>query len=251
MNAQEYQAMFAVEDSHWWYVRLREEITWSLRRFMEDAPRSRRVRVLDAGCGTGGLLTYLAHKDGYENTGLDLEEAGLALAQSRGLRNLLQASVTGLPFRTDAFDAVISIDVLCHTGVDEIQALREFTRVLRPGGIVILQLPAFEWLRSEHDAAVSTKRRYTRAEIEGLLTQAGLTIQRSSYRNVLLFPVIVALRMWRRARVHAADPHSDVKPTPRALNRILTSILRAEFFLSTRLVRFPFGLSVFCVASKD
>lgn len=250
MNLREYPAMFSVEDWHWWYVGLRHQIVTALGCWTTSRPAATQpVKVLDAGCGTGGLLAHLSQENHRWLAGVDLEREGLRLSQSRGLSNLLQGSVASLPMKSDTFDAVISIDVLCSIGVDEEAALREFHRILTPGGLVILQVPAFEWLRSEHDVAVATRRRYTCRDVNGLLEQAGFTIRRSQYRNALLFPIIVVLRLLKRHRAHAADVQSDVKPVPRLLNAILTQVLIVESHLLQR-VRLPFGLSVFCVAQK-
>jgi SAM-dependent methyltransferase len=250
MRAREYPAMFAVEDWLWWYVGLRREILQRLKQFAPDGRASNQaLRVLDAGCGTGGLLARLAQEHRGVSVGIELVWEGLALCRSRGLPHLLQGSVNALPVTTEAFDVVFSIDVLCHAGIDELRALQECVRVLRPGGIVILQVPAFEWLRSEHDTPGETRRRYTRSEVEQLLRQADLTITQSGYRNSLLFPLVVVRRMLTRHRVHAVDARSDVKPVPRLLNAILTQVLIFESRLS-QWCRLPFGLSVFCVAQK-
>ena len=160
MNPGEYEAMFKVEDRHWWYVGLRDEIMRCLERYspgksLEEGP----LRLLDAGCGTGGLLDYLRRVNGQRLIGMDIAWEGLERSKSRHLQNLLQGSVTGLPFKRDTFDVITNIDVLCHTTVDERKALLEFHRVLRPKGIVVFQVPAFEWLRSEHDTAVFTRKR--------------------------------------------------------------------------------------------
>ena len=268
MNLPEYQAMFAVEDTHWWYVGLRHQIVTALRRWTAQRPAGAPpVKVLDAGCGTGGLLAHLSQVNRQVNhrwlvapargggttarwlAGIDLEREGLRLSRSRGLPNLLQGSVALLPVKSNAFDAVISIDVLCSIGVDEAAAFRELHRILKPGGLVILQVPAFEWLRSEHDVAVSTKRRYTCHEVNRLAEHTGFMVRQSQYRNVLLFPVIAVLRLLKRHRAHAEHARSDVKPVPRFLNAILTRVLIFESHLLQR-VRVPFGLSVFCIGQK-
>ena len=250
MKLQEYRAMFAVEDGHWWYVGLRHQMLSALDRFaFRRAGASDRQRVLDAGCGTGGFLAHLARADHRWAVGIDLEWEGLRLSRSRGLPHLLQGSVMALPFRADTFDAIVSSDVLYHLGVDDLQTLREFRRVLKPGGVVVLQVPAFEWLRSEHDAAIATRRRYTCAGLERLCEQAGLAVRHSSYRNAFLFPAIAVLRLLKRHRAHAENAQSDVKPTSPFLNAVLTKLLIFESHLVTQ-VRLPLGVSVFCVAER-
>jgi SAM-dependent methyltransferase len=160
---------------------------------------------------------------------------------------LAQASVSALPFADESFDAVVSIDVLCHAGVEEQQAMEEAARVLRPGGLLLVQVPAFEWLYGEHDAAVWSKRRYRREEITRLLMAAGLAARRSAYRNSLLFPAAVIARLAKRGRTSRDGARSDVRAVPAPVNLVLSSILALERRLR---VAFPFGLSVFCVGEK-
>lgn len=234
--------MFAVEDRHWWYVGVRREV----ERWLDTLrPREgERLAVLDAGCGTGGLLANL--RSSAWRAGIEVSPEGIRLARKRPGFSLVSGSVAALPFEDGSFDAVVSIDVLCHSGVVERQAVEEAARVLRPGGLFLVQVPAFDFLRGEHDAAVWTKRRYRRAEVATLLSSAGLDLRRSAYRNALLFPVAAVSRVARRrkAREHA---RSDVRPVPRPLNAVLSAVLAVERRLGSR---FPFGLSVFCVATK-
>jgi SAM-dependent methyltransferase len=243
MNPAEYAAMFAVEDRHWWYVGVRREVEPWLGRLQRR--RSRPIRILDAGCGTGGLLANVRAEAW--KVGIEISTEGIRLARSRGFA-LVRGSVSALPFADCSFDAVVSIDVLCHSGVEELQAVEEAARVLRPGGILLAQVPAFDFLRGGHDAAVWTKRRYRRAEVARLLSGAGLAVRRSAYRNALLFPLAAVVRLlgrWRRVPRDRA--RSDVRPVPRVVNALLSGVLAVE-----RRFRggFPFGLSVFCVAEK-
>jgi SAM-dependent methyltransferase len=235
--------MFAVEDRHWWYVGVRREVERWLQA-LQPRP-GERLAVLDAGCGTGGLLANL--RSAAWRVGVEISPEGIRRARTRGLTALVQGSVAALPFADDSFDAVVSIDVLCHSGVVERQAVEETARVLRPGGLFLVQLPAFDFLRGEHDAAVWTKRRYRRAEVAALLTSAGLSLKRSSYRNAILFPLAAVARLGRRHGKARAEARSDVRPVPRPVNAILSAVLAVERRLG---VRFPFGLSVFCVGEK-
>ena len=243
MNPAEYEAMFAVEDRHWWYVGVRREV----ERWLDGLPKppGARMRVLDAGCGTGGLLANL--RTGAWRTGVEISPDGIRLARARGRAPLVQGSVSSLPFADEVFDAVVSIDVLCHAGVDERQAVAEAARVLKPGGRLLVQVPAFDWLRGEHDAAVWTKRRYRRGEIANLLRATGLSARRSAYRNVLLFPLAVIARLARRGRRSREGARSDVRPVPTPINALLSAVLAFERRIPVAL---PFGLSVFVVGEK-
>jgi SAM-dependent methyltransferase len=243
MNPQEYANIYQHEDHHWWYRGMRR-ISSALLAQHCPAPWG-GWRVLDAGCGTGGILTYLAP---YGRTcGIDASALALGFARCREHRHLAQASVEALPFPDATFDLVVSFDVLQHASIgDDRRAARELARVLRPGGWLLLRLPAYDWLRSAHDAFVHTRHRYTAGEVSRLIAGAGLALRRLTYANTLLFPLIAARRLVGRL---SADAHSDVTPLPAPLNRLLEAALAVEArWLRTR--SFPFGLTVVALAQK-
>ena len=244
MNPGEYEALRAVEDRHWWFVALRREISRAIHR---HAPKA--GRWLDAGSGTGGLLDALGATRGILGFGLEWSAFGIALAAGRGLRRLVRGSVSGLPFGSGSFDVVTSIDVLCHRGVEKEPALAETWRCLAPGGILILQVPAFDWLRGEHDDAVWTDRRFRRPEVRGMLERAGFAVVESFYRVSLLFPAAAGRRLFlgRRRR---GEARSEVRPVSGLANAVLGSVMSAESLLASAGLRLPAGLSVFCVARK-
>ena len=234
--------MFAVEDRHWWYRGVRREIQRALRR-ANTSPGT----WLDAGCGTGGLLHGLTPKG--HAFGADVSSDALRLARSRGLSRIAQASVTALPFRAAGFDVITSIDVLAHRLVEEGEALRELHRCLTPGGLLVLQVPAFESLRGGHDDAVWTRRRYRKREVAQMLRSSGFVVRELFYRNSLLFPLAAIRRLFVR-RSRAAEPRSDVSPVAAPINAALFLALELDAGLRGAGLRLPFGLSVFCVATK-
>jgi SAM-dependent methyltransferase len=181
--------------------------------------------------------------------GVQVSPEGVAFSKSRGLRRLARASVSRLPFPDGAFDLVTSIDVLCHRGVEEPRALSEAYRCLREGGLLVLQVPAFDWLRSEHDDAVWSSRRYGRREVGNLLKEAGFTVERCFYRVALLFPAAALVRLLARRRPEE-EARSEVRPAAPAANVLLGGILRLESSLGALGLRLPFGLSVFAVGRK-
>ncbi|HEY7162021.1 MAG TPA: class I SAM-dependent methyltransferase, partial [Acidobacteriota bacterium] len=167
----------------------------------------------------------------------------------RQLKNISRATVQQLPFEAEVFDAVISADVLYHRNVPEDRkALLEFYRVLKPGGSLILNLPAFEFLRSAHDIAIHTQRRYKKKQLEILLRSCGFKMKRCYYRNCLLFPFIALSRLLRKAK-NRENPESDVTLPPAFINNSLTKILFTDDWLSKK-IPFPAGLSIFCVGTK-
>lgn len=246
MRTEEYAAMYRVEDSHWWYVGMRHVADALLRRRLNG--RGGVLDILDAGCGTGGNS---AHLRAYGRvTGIDVSPDALSFARERPGLRLARGSVERLPFRSASFDLVVSNDVLCHLQVaDDRRATAEFGRVLRPGGVLYLQLPAFEQLRSHHDLAVHTEHRYSREELGHLLLDAGLEVDRLTYANALLFPAAAAWRVAHRRDRPDEVEHSDVHPVPALLN----SALRAALALEAPVIRrcnLPFGLSVIGVARR-
>ena len=243
MPDREYARMRQVEDEHWWYQALRSLVARELER---TAGRRVPARLLDVGCGTGGGLARWTEARGAPSYGIDLSTAALAHCRARGERLVAQASAEALPFGGDAFDVVVSLDVLCLDGVDEARALAEIHRVLRPGGLLVLNLPAFEALRGVHDRAVRIRRRFVREEVAALLRAAGFGAARVSYWNTTLFP---AVWLTRRLRHGGAEPTSDLAPLPRPVNAALAVLVQAEARLLARVTP-PFGTSVLSVAAK-
>jgi SAM-dependent methyltransferase len=247
MNPREYTALFEVEDRHWWFGGLRWEIARELAR---QGPVGGFLRWLDAGSGTGGLLANLEVPGRPAGIGLDFSAEGVALARRRPGLRLALGSVERLPFPDSSFDLVTSIDVLCHRNVKESQALSEAFRALAPGGILVLQVPAFDSLRGEHDLAVWTNRRYRLGEVVGLLEETGFAVRRRFYRNSILFPAAALRRLLRRDPGQVGVARSEVGPVSRAADFLFSCVLRFEEALHGAGAWFPFGLSVFCVAVK-
>jgi SAM-dependent methyltransferase len=238
----EYDAMFQLEDNYWWFEGSMRFILSELG----DIPAGETGRILDAGCGTGGLLRRLAHR---KALGVEIASEGIRFCRQRGLDNVLQASVTELPFRANSFDVVLSIDVLVHQWVpDDVGALREIHRVLVPGGFVLLQVAAYRTLWSAHDVATLTRHRYTRDELAEKIERSGFKMVRITYRNTLLSPLAVLVKFLRRARANSAT-RSDLVVLPHLVDRALLVVVAFENYVARR-VRLPFGVSIFCVARK-
>jgi SAM-dependent methyltransferase len=162
---------------------------------------------------------------------------------------LVQSSLTDLPFDDEAFDLVTSFDVICCIDEGGL-AFTELSRVLKPGGRLIVNLPAYGPLRSEHDLAVHIKKRYTRADVGEEVERVGLTVERIAHANTLLFPVEAAVRIAKKLPAKSAsEARSDLRSLPAALNRSLAQVLFLERWLLSR-IDLPFGLSVVCVARK-
>lgn len=230
----------------WWFAALHANL---LAAYQRARPGEAPTRLLDAGCGTGGLLAKLAARfPGAAVVGLDADHAACIRAAAKSERPVCAGSVNQLPFATGAFGAIFSADVLCHDGVDEGRALSQFRRCLMPGGVLVLNLPAYRWMMSRHDAAVSNVRRYTRHSIAELLRGAGFRLLYASYWNAILFPVMVATRKLLPSRL---PPGSDVAPYPAPVEAVCRLAMRLEQGLMRSGLRLWFGGSVLVVSARE
>jgi SAM-dependent methyltransferase len=235
--------MFEVEERHWWYAGMRA-VSFALLDPLLARGAGPPPLILDAGCGSGNVLTHLARRG--RAVGVDVSEEAVRLSRGRGVR-VVRGSVLGLPFAEAAFDVVTSFDVIYHSWVeDDRAAVGELARVLKPGGLLLLRVPALEWLRRAHDDAVMTRHRYTRGELVRLLEGAGLAVLRASYCNTLLLPLVLLRSVLDRL---SASRASDLAPLPRPLERAFGACLRAEARLLRRL-SLPVGASVLALARK-
>jgi SAM-dependent methyltransferase len=249
MERVEYHRMAVLEATMWWYRALHARLLGRIARLGLPAG----ARLLDAGCGTGGLLARLAVlRPDLDLQGLeyDVEAAALARAKlpsGRDPGSLRVGSVNVMPYPDGQFDAIVSADVLCHAAVDEKAALTEFLRCLKPGGILLLNLPAYQWMASAHDMHVHNKRRYTLGQARARLAAAGFTAVSGGYWNSLLFPLMLLHRL-------TADKDegegSDVKPFPAWQDRLFHAVTVIEQRLADVGLRLPFGGSVWIEAKK-
>ncbi|MDX6728163.1 MAG: hypothetical protein QOK49_2968 [Baekduia sp.] len=235
MHSAELHAMFAADEHHWWY-RGRRRV---LRAVLDGLPLTDGARILDAGCGSGRTLDELA--DYGRVCGIDLSEESFAATAARG-HEVVLAPVEELPFLAETFDLITCLDVLEHTA-DDLRSLRELRRVLRPGGALVLTVPAYPRLWSVHDEVNLHYRRYTRRSLRAAATRSGWAVQASTHFNSVLVPVAAAVRILHR-RTHGG---SELSLTPRALDATLELPLRAEAFAVRRGLRLPVGLSLLAV----
>ncbi len=246
MKPAEYRRMFEAEEAQWWYVGQRA-IARALLAPVAEALETpgRTPRILDAGCGTGGTLLHLEGLG--RAVGIDLAPEAAARWPLRGVR-AARASLLALPFPDRFFDLVTSFDVIYHEWISEDgTAVEEMARVLRPGGWLLVRVPALEILRGAHDDAVATRRRYTRGGLVALLEARGLTVVRSTYANSFLFPLLLARRTLDRA---LGRQGSDVAFLPAPLERLFKGLLVAEATIVRRGFSLPVGASVLALARR-
>ena len=245
MEIEEYEKMCNLEDSHWWFVGKRHIAQNLIEEFV---PLNQREAILDVGCGTGATMRLLGHYG--QAYGIDVSETALYFCQERAVARLSRASALRLPFADSCFSLITAFDVLYHEEVvDDLTALREFHRICRRGGSVLISEPAFNFLWSGHDVAYHSKRRYTDSELKSKLEKVGFQVVKISYSNALLFPFIFAFRMWKRLSKPSPEARSDLKPLNPYLNKALLAVYDLEVSL-VRKARLPVGSSVVCVARK-
>lgn len=248
MNAAEFANIAAAERDFWWYCGMRR-ILFSM---LDPLARKRRIRtVLDAGCGTGYNAAALAERYGWRVYPLDLQMEGLAYAKGLGVGRLAQGDVTALPFPTGAFDAVVSLDVMVHLprGV-EFHAIAEMSRVIAPGGLLVVRVAAFDFLRSRHSEFTTERQRYTAKRLTSAVADRGIRVLRSTYANTLLFPIaLLKFRVWEPLARRA--PESGVRPVSPWLNRLLELPLVAESRWLGAGLSLPLGQSLIVIGEKE
>jgi SAM-dependent methyltransferase len=244
MKEHTYPIMFRIEQSHWWYTGRRK----ILANFVADIcsrVTDRRPRILDVGCGTGANLLMLSHYGNAE--GVDISNDALAFCRERGLDQVKLGAGEKLPYDDGTFDLVTAFDVVEHMD-DDLAGLREMRRVLRPGGRVLLFVPAFMFLWGVQDDVSNHRRRYRMPELTRVLEQAGFEIERTTYANITFFLPILLVRQLMRVTGIKAESENNINVP--ALNGLLGRLLGAESWILRRM-NIPFGVSGLCVARKS
>lgn len=247
MKEGEYQILYRVEDVHWWYLGHRALFARLIEKY---CPHAARGKVLDAGCGTGGYAAWFCDRYHPERlVALDVSETALAFCKKRGLEEVVCGSVEYLPFPDATFDLVLSLNVIYHRDVsDDFTALREMSRVLVPGGYLLLNLPALRFLRGSHDLAVGGARRYRRSQLLDMLPRAEFIPVKVTY-FVFSFLPVVALRRLATRKIGEEEATSDLWFPPRPLNRALASLLTGESRLAAG-PGLPLGSSLAALARR-
>jgi SAM-dependent methyltransferase len=247
MQQHTYSIMHRIEETHWWFVGRRKIIESFLVRVCADLKASSRkepLKILDVGCGTGANLEMLSQFGNAE--GVDVSVEALDFCRARGLQQVKLGAAEALPYAGNSLDLVTALDVVEHLD-DDVAGLKEMKRVLRPGGEVVLFVPAFMFLWGVQDDISNHRRRYTMAGLKAVVSKAGLEIRRASYVNLSFFAPIFFGRLLMR--VTGIRPVSENNITIGALNGILGKLFGAERFL-LRHSNFPFGVSIICVARR-
>jgi SAM-dependent methyltransferase len=244
MEKEEYERLRLYEEKYWWHVGRRDLLAAMLRRHVG---RSTSRVGLDIGCGTGSNLALLAPYGRFFGSEItpELYRGG----RPRPSRPLFLARGEALPLRDESLGICTFFDVLEHVD-DDVGFLREVRRVLQPGGWVLLSVPAYPFLWSEHDVSLHHKRRYVRATLALALRRGGLEIVRMTYGMTTMFPLIAGYRLLTKPFPKDRPARTSYVPAPGPMNRILSSVIRLEASILER-GDLPFGTSLFCLARKS
>ncbi len=239
MKRREYHSMAELEDNYWWFVGRRFIVGQQLKQLNRS-----NLKILNVGSGTGGLVPLLS---GFGSvTNVDTSEEAIKFSRQRGIK-VQKVSGVKLPFKVGSFDLIVATDVLEHIKNDK-EALKEWRRVLKPGGTLLLTVPAYPWLWSTHDENLHHFRRYTISTLHRLLNQSAFKIRKRSYAIVFSFPLIVGFRF-----IQSLGGSKPKKATyvqlPAPINRLFIWFLQIEA-QALRLINFPLGTSILVVASS-
>lgn len=230
-----YHKFLDVERTHWWFRARRDILNELVKRYVPEGGQ-----VLDLGCGTGYFLEGLAPR--YEAWGVDFSPLAVRMSQERGLANVRVGTTEDLSaVNGRRYDLVCLLDVIEHLD-DDLGALKKARAVLKPGGRVLVTVPAYRWMWSKHDELNHHRRRYNRGELGRVLTDAGFTLERLTYFNCHLFPLAWAVRTWRRLTGDSGE--NEFALPGRLLNESLRRVFLAERGFLAAGGRYPFGLSV-------
>ena len=236
MDEWRYRELYELEDRNWWF-RGRRAVLWGLLRRAGLPPSP---RLLDAGCGSGRNLVEFGHLG--EAEGVDLSEDAVAFCHRRGLRGVVRASLDQLPYHDGRFGLILATDVIEHLD-DDRRALTELRRVAELGARLVITVPAYPWLWSQHDVSMHHRRRYTQKRLQAQVGAAGWEPLVRTYFFSAVLPAVAAVRTARRL-APSRNGSSDLTMVPSALGRALELPVRAEAKLVERGVRLPAGVSV-------
>ncbi len=245
MNDAEFANINALEERMWWFRGQRQILNQLL-----DPIAGNYQRVLEAGCGTGYQAREFTRRYGWRMTALDLSAEGLRHGRRLGVDGLTQGDLQALPFAQNAFDAVLSLDVIVHFPPgEESLAFAELARVLRPGGLFVIRVSALDILHSRHSVFTHEKQRFTASHLRRCAEASGIEPLRVTYANSLLMPIaLFKFRVWEP--VTGAPPASGVAPMPAWLDTLLGHALAAEARIIGAGFNLPLGQSVLLVGRK-
>lgn len=242
-----YQEMYELEETYWWHVAKRMLVKKLLSLYINDYSNK---KLVDIGCGTGKFLQEMnVWQDWQALLGLDGSDEAIKFTKERKIAQVKKADFeTKLPIKSNSYDVVTSLDVVEHINDDQ-HLIHEFYRVLKPGGIAIITVPAHQWLWTYWDEMLGHYRRHNKQSVSRLFNNAGFTIEKLSYFYSYLLPIALIFRALK-SRKTKDEQASDFIKVPQIINMFLLSKAFVEKE-SIKYINIPFGLSVVCVAKKQ
>lgn len=238
-----YKEMYEYEFTHPWYQITRMLMINTLKKTID-----KKSKILDVGCGTGGTAILLK-KQGFNNVfGIDSSNVAIGFCKKRGLKNIKISRAENIPYASNYFDVVICLDVLYHLGIDRNKTLKEINRVLKPEGLFYSQEPSYDWLRSRHDIAIETGKRFKINELKQLLQKSDFELIKISHFNAIFLPLII-LKRYKDKVFKSKSSSSDVNKLPLIMSGIFKSCLLLETYIY-KITNMPFGLSIITIAKK-
>ena len=253
MEKKEYEIMFMAENTFWWYKALHNLVIGYVEK--QYKTKGEKLTIFDAGCGTGRLMQLLEPFGVVE--GCDISKEAIPFCSDRGLTNVLLEDLGQIVLPSEKYDVISSIDVLYHLKVkDDKEIVNKLVNSLKRGGLLILNLPAFNILRSKHDLAVHSKKRYIKKDIINLIENLDVSIEKLSYRVGFLFFPILIVRSWQKLFLNEdknMNYNSDIKKLPKIVNSFLLLLTKFEqfIFFKTKFLNLPIGTSIFAVIRKQ
>jgi SAM-dependent methyltransferase len=236
--------MYEIESTHWWFRSLHELVLGHI-----DKNHNKTINILDAGCGTGCLLLQM--KNLGKITGIDFRDAALSYCRRRGLKNTILVDLNKWNEIENQFDYVISLDVISDQGIDDDKLILEkFYKSLKPGGKLLLHVPAFPILKRRHDETVTIRNRYRRKDIEIISKEVGFTPVQIQYRLFFAFPLFLIWKLFESIISRRKKTESDLFTLPSFANCLLIQLSRWENTILRYGISLPWGTSIFSILQK-
>lgn len=243
MENQVYDVESQLEENHWWFVARRE----MFKKYISSLNLNKDAKILDVGSSSGTNLRLLKDMGFVNYNGFDMSELSKNFCESKGLGEVIIGDITNSKLESDQYDLVLATDILEHID-DDVLALSEVERILKPSGVLIVTVPTFEILWGLQDVVSMHKRRYLIAGIKAKVSGAKLNIIDSYYFNFIMFVPIFLVRKF--IYIFKINLESEVKVTTKFLNKTLKILFLIDMLIAKHIKVIPFGVSAFVMAKK-